>query len=513
MMATTMEWLGRGTHWVGAALAIGGVTASAPLTATQQPRAPAPAAPFERLLVATDLPLLTAAPVLAAAADVLWAAEIMLFDVATPDSLYREARAALNRGDYGRAASLFSELRRRYPASQYVADSYYWHAFALHRGGTTDDLRQALVLLEEQSRRFPNAPTRADARVLATRVQGMLARQGDADAAADVTRQAEGAAVARAAARGQAVAARTAAQAAEAAAQRASDDDDIRIAALNALLHMDAERAVPLLKQVLERRDEGSTKLRERAVFLVARQRTAETEDILLDVARNDPSTEVRAQAVFWLSRVPTERAVTALDSILRYSQDREIQEKAIYALSRHESARAGEALREFVRRSDAAPAVRKHAIFWLGRRDEASSHAFLRELYPQLGDEELKKQVIYVLGRAERAENRQWVLDVALEPQESIELRKTALFWAGRRDDVGVADLVRLYDGSRERAFRDQLIYVLARRKEAAAVDKLMAVARSDPDTDLRKKAVFWLGRSDDPRAAQFLMEIINRP
>jgi hypothetical protein len=42
--------------------------------------------------------------------------------------------------------------------------------------------------------------------------------------------------------------------------------------------------------------------------------------------------------------------------------------------------------------------------------------------------------------------------------------------------------------------------------------VDKLMDIARNDKNPELRKKAIFWLGQSRDPRVQQFLIDMINR-
>jgi hypothetical protein len=40
-----------------------------------------------------------------------------------------------------------------------------------------------------------------------------------------------------------------------------------------------------------------------------------------------------------------------------------------------------------------------------------------------------------------------------------------------------------------------------------------LMSIAKTDPDRELRKKAIFWLGQMGDrdPRVKQFLIDIIN--
>src|SRR5690606_19344824 len=82
-----------------------------------------------------------------------------------------------------------------------------------------------------------------------------------------------------------------------------NDENDERIMALNALLQMNAEQAMPLLERVLARRDACSVGLRRKAVFLVAQKRTDRTADVLLRAAREDPDAEVREQAVFWLGQ------------------------------------------------------------------------------------------------------------------------------------------------------------------------------------------------------------------
>jgi HEAT repeat protein len=38
-----------------------------------------------------------------------------------------------------------------------------------------------------------------------------------------------------------------------------------------------------------------------------------------------------------------------------------------------------------------------------------------------------------------------------------------------------------------------------------------LFEIAKSDPDKELRKKALFWLGQMDDPRVAEVLQDILE--
>jgi HEAT repeat protein/TolA-binding protein len=475
-----------------------------------------------------------AAPALAQASAVLWSMAPVLagvqWDLDEPvgqapepwaqedpaDSLYRLARQALNRNNR-RAAELFRLVRERHPGSKYAPDAYYYEAFALYRIGSDDGLRAARAALRAQAEQHPNASTHADAEVLLRRVQGALARRGDAEAAEAITEEVDTIAPApRAVQPPRAPRAPRPPRAARpprpGRSSDCDDEDDIRVAALNAMLHMDADRALPVLKTVLEKRDEGSTCLRRKAIFLISQKHGAETEDILLDAARRDPDPEVRQQAVFWLSQVGTEKAAIALDSIIRNSTDAELQEKAVFALSQHHSARAAQALRAYAERRDAPRHIREQAIFWLSQHGSAETAEFLKTLFPKLEDDELKEKVLFSFSQMRAAKTDRWLLEVAMNKAENIEIRKKALFWAGQ-GHAPIADLLALYDRTDALEMREQLIFVYSQRHEKEVVDKLLEIAKSDPDREMRKKALFWLGRSRDPRVGELLLQIINQP
>jgi hypothetical protein len=57
----------------------------------------------------------------------------------------------------------------------------------------------------------------------------------------------------------------------------------------------------------------------------------------------------------------------------------------------------------------------------------------------------------------------------------------------------------------------QDQILFIYSTRREPAAVDKLMAIAKSDADIERRKQALFWLGQKNDPRVKQFLRDILK--
>jgi len=435
------------------------------------------------------------------------------------DSVYRIAREALNRNEYGRAADLFSTLRRRYARSDYTGDAYYWEAYARYRMGGTDQLRTALSLLEEQGRTSADASTRSggDAEALQTRVLGELARLGDASAARRIAAVANGAPVAPAAPVAPGAPVASVAPVAPVAVSigrsgRCEGEDDLQASALNAVLQMDSERAIPILEKVLARRDEGSTCLRRRAVFIVSQHKGERVEQMLLDAVRNDPDPEVKSQAVFWLSQVNSPRATAAIESVLSSSQDPKMQERAIFALSQQNRPEARQALRTYASRSDVSDDLRDKAIFWLGQSNDPQDATFLMDLYGKTQSAKAKERIIFSVSQS-KAGTTEWFGRIARNQSEPLELRKKALFWMGQRSNTTGAEIASIYDSFSDRDMKEQLIFVLSQKSDKAAVDKLVDIVQKEKDKELVKKALFWLTQSNDPRVADILTQILIKP
>jgi HEAT repeat protein len=422
------------------------------------------------------------------------------------DSLYRRGREALNRRNYSQAADLFKAVTDRYPKSPSAPSAMYFRAFSLYQTGNVDKMRESRDVLAALEKNYPNADL-ADAKTLRTRVCGELAQRGDAACAAEITsiadpdaRTARGT---RPTNRSQATQSTTC----------ADDDDDERVVALNALLQMDSDRALPILKKVLERRDQCAYVLRRKAVFLVSQKGGEEAADILMQTAKTDPDQETREQAVFWLGQVRSDRAVTLLEDILKNSNDKEIKDKALFALSQHNSDRAGRILRDFAERESENEELREQAIFWLGQKHSEENANYLKGLYTRVKKDALKEKIIFSLSQQRGFGNAEWIMNVAVDSKESTEMRKQALFWAGQNGGATTESFAALYDKMTDPEIKEQLIFVFSQRgRDSKAVDKLMDIAKNDKDREMRSKAVFWLGQSRDPRAVKFLEELISK-
>ena len=435
------------------------------------------------------------------------------------DSLYRSAQAALARNELSLALDRFRALPRTYPRSRLIADALYWEAFVLYRWGGRDNLRQARVALERHRERHPRATTRGDADALLTRVHGELARLGDAESVGYVQAQA-----ARVATTGEAGEKDKVKPPKDPRPERDKGDrvrtsngceregDDMRIAALNAVMQMDDEQAIPLLREVLKKRTPCSETLRKKAVFILAQTSEPEAGEILVEVIRSDPDPVVRKEAVRWMGEVRGDRVITILDSVLRASEETGIRDAALFALSQHKSPRAREAIRRYASAPDTPETGRYRAIVMIGQNDGTGEDSeFLVSLYPKLVDRKAKQAVIHALGEIETRASWDFLMRLATNPREELSLRKDALFWA-EQGDVPTSELIAVESKLDDPKLREHYIFVLSERDDPAALDRLFAIARSHQDVELRKRALFWLGQKRDPRVRQLLLEIIDQ-
>lgn len=408
------------------------------------------------------------------------------------DSLYRLARAALTDGDFKRAATLFQTVADRYPDSEYAPDALYYRAYALYRSGTSRELESAILALDRQASRYSKAGTLNDAKQLRASIRAEQAKRGDGSAAQEIS---EGA--------------RTLGN----EKRCPTDDDEMRLTALRGIIQQDPDAVLPVLQKLLERRDDCSVGLRKSAVYMLAQTKEEERADILLRVASTDPSMLVRRDAVQWLAQVNTERAARALDSILFNATDAEIRDRSLYALSQHRSPVARQSLRRFAELTSVPTDLRVRAVYHIGQGRRAGDESdYLRSLFTKTASPELKEAIIQAVANQKTPDRTAWLLGVARDKRQEIEPRKKALHYGGQ-GGVELKELLPLYDElSGQTEMQDQMLYVYSQRRESEATDKLLQIAKTEKNPELRKKSIFWLGQRKDPRVKQFLLDLLNQ-
>jgi HEAT repeat protein len=439
------------------------------------------------------------------------------------DSLYRSARGALSRGEYARASTLFQSLEQKYPRSRVAPAALYYRAFALYRAGATADLQAALESLRAQQERYAAAAADPEAATLRNRIYAALAARGDQAAASQLR---------------------------AATAQGGSCDKEemeVRASALSALVQVDPAETRPTLQKVLARTDECSVTLRRRAVYLLGRAGTEEAATDLLNVAKNDPDASVRSDAIGMVARSPGPTTVRTLEQLFAAATDETTRRSVVNALRSNGSPEARRVLRSFIEREELSDRLRSDAISALSRgwsggeawattltrsasiagqrvattvRDSArplsaeaeEDAAYLRNAYAKATSRPVKSAIISAVGRIGGRTNDQWLMGIVRNRDEQMSLRREAISRL-RPAALSVEEIGRLFDALAERELRGGLVSQLANRDDVAATDKLIEIARSGTDPELRRMAIQALARKNDPRSTKLLLEMVEKP
>ncbi len=106
-------------------------------------------------------------------------------------------------------------------------------------------------------------------------------------------------------------------------------------------------------------------------------------------------------------------------------------------------------------------------------------------------------------------------LLKLARDDRAPRRTRRQAVFWlgqaAGDAATRGLADLID--EGDVDRDVKEQAVFALSQQPHDAGVPALIRIARTHPEPGVRRKALFWLGQSGDPRALALFEELLTKP
>jgi hypothetical protein len=89
---------------------------------------------------------------------------------------------------------------------------------------------------------------------------------------------------------------------------------------------------------------------------------------------------------------------------------------------------------------------------------------------------------------------------------------RRTAVFWVGQAaEEAATRGLDEIVTGDTvDREVREAAVFALSQRPREEGVPALIRIVRTHRDPEIRRKALFWLGQSEDPRALALFEELL---
>jgi HEAT repeat protein len=233
----------------------------------------------------------------------------------------------------------------------------------------------------------------------------------------------------------------------------------------------------------------------------------------LLQVARDESdNVAVRKQALSVLGRLEHGAGVPPLTDLAGQTQSVWMAREAMNVLASSGDPRARTFLRSALQREDLSEEALAIAIRALGQRYSTRQDAeLLRSVYPRLHSDRTRDAVLAAVADVGGADNVRWLIDLARRETETSARARKALDHAARAG-APITELVRLYDTASDHQLKDALVSIYARSGERVAIDKLISIARTETNVNVRRRAINALSSSDDPRVREALREVILR-
>ena len=119
-------------------------------------------------------------------------------------------------------------------------------------------------------------------------------------------------------------------------------------------------------------------------------------------------------------------------------------------------------------------------------------------------------KQAVHAIAMHNTPSAATLLIRIARDDRDSRK-RSDALFWlAQRAGRESIAAITNAIENDPEIEVKRKAVFALSQLPKDEGVPKLIEVARTHRNPEVRKQAFFWLGQSKDPRALQFFEEIL---
>jgi hypothetical protein len=216
--------------------------------------------------------------------------------------------------------------------------------------------------------------------------------------------------------------------------------------------------------------------------------------------AQNDE--DLKLLALQGLMNSNPDKAIPLVEGILNGAGSPRVKSKALFVLAQNGSPQA-EAVLGKIARGQSNPDLQRKALSYLATFGGKGAGRILAEVYTSSNDPEVKRAVIrsYIIS----GDREQLATLARSEPNP--ELRKEAIRNLGVIG--GQAELQSMYAKETDRGVKEEILNAYFIGGDAKG---LIAVARTEKDLELRKKAVEKLSLMGSKEANEYLMELLQK-
>ena len=236
-----------------------------------------------------------------------------------------------------------------------------------------------------------------------------------------------------------------------------------------------------------------------------------------VDKVRNfsvDCNVDAGGLPFYWLTGVNAAQSIALLESLLingtPAAVERKMVNNAMSAIALHRDAAADTALDRMLGQSQPEE-TRRQAAFWLGNaRGRHGFESLVRVLRDDPSDR-VREHAVFALTQSKEPEAVPTILRVARD-DKSTHVRSQSLFWLAQRATRQISEeaIRTAIDQDPETQVKKKAVFALTQIPGGDGVPMLIEIAKNNRNAVVRKEAMFWLGQSKDARAVKFFEDVL---
>jgi hypothetical protein len=219
---------------------------------------------------------------------------------------------------------------------------------------------------------------------------------------------------------------------------------------------------------------------------------------------------------LIWLTGVTAPESIRFLlliaKSVTGTARDEvRMTDAAVAAIALHANRAADNALEELAVPNQPEN-LRRQAIFWLGNSRGRRGFEVISRIVRNDSSDKIREHAIFALTQSKEPEALNTVVAVA-HNDNSARVRGQALFWLAQKAGQKMAEssIRDAIANDPETDVKKRAVFALTQMPNGEGVPLLIQVARTNPSPEVRKQAVFWLGQSRDTRALAFIEDVLK--
>jgi HEAT repeat protein len=277
-----------------------------------------------------------------------------------------------------------------------------------------------------------------------------------------------------------------------------SENEEMKLLAIQSLMNSDDARAFPMLENVLKSPN-NSTRVKERALFVLAQSDDPKAQAAIQNIARGKDNPTLQCKAIEMIGTQGNKESINALVDIYNTSPDVSVRKCVLHGFLVSDAKDNVLA----VAKNEKDQSLRIEAIHQLGVMDAQPE---LRQMFQNAQTVEDKKAIIEAASISDDTELLTQVAKTAPE----VEVRRAAIHGLGINDSKAArATLLNMYPTERAKDAKVAIVEALFIQDDA---HDLISLYNSEGDHDMKRDIAEKLSVMDNKEAHEFMIEILNK-